>query len=90
MGERRSVTRVRVRATCYSLPLSTSEEFEARTNRWHRSVASIGFRIQWESTREVFAPSFRAEIDRIAAEALDLVRAISPQDPGLTAGIGFV
>ena len=50
--------------------LFTAEEFEAYTRRWRMNMsAHRGYREFWEgSMKETFAPSFRAEIDRIVAE----------------------
>ena len=52
----------------YERGLFTEQEFEARVGRWRQSLASPGFEQYWADQREVFAPSFRAEIDRIVAE----------------------
>ncbi len=35
---------------------------------WRVNMGSLGYREGWTGTRETFAPSFRAEIDRIVAE----------------------
>jgi len=48
--------------------LFASDEFEARSMRWRRAMAGQGFRDYWVLNSEAFAPSFRAEIDRIVAE----------------------
>ena len=52
----------------YERGLFTSEEFEARTARWRVNMLNPGYQDYWDRSREVFAPSFRAEIDRIVAE----------------------
>ena len=48
--------------------LFTPEEYEARVERWRAGVRLPAFREFWEGDRLQFAPSFRAEIDRIVAE----------------------
>jgi len=48
--------------------LFTPEEFEPRMERWRLNMAQPGYRDAWEGNRLTFAPSFRAEIDRIVAE----------------------
>ncbi len=52
----------------YERGLFTPEEFEARVLRWGRNMRNPGFCDVWQIDRETFAPSFRAEIDRIVAE----------------------
>jgi hypothetical protein len=57
----------------YERGLFTPEEFEARYARWRGLLArsdSEGalYRGFWGAARSEFAPSFRAEIDRIVAE----------------------
>ena len=52
----------------YERGLFTPEEFEARLVRWQVTMTQPGFREVWEGSREFYAPSFRAEIDRIVAE----------------------
>ena len=52
----------------YELGLFTSEEYEARVTRRRRVMSNQGQREVWASNRETFAPSFRAEIDRMVAE----------------------
>ena len=52
----------------YERGLFTPEEFEPRIERWRLNMAFPGFQEVWEATRMTFAPSFRAEIDRIVAE----------------------
>ena len=58
----------------YQRGLFTAEEFEARLERWRQSISSPAFRAYWEGQRQTFAPSFRAEIDRIVAEATNAER----------------
>ena len=49
--------------------LFTESEYVARRAMWRRRMMESGwFRTFWEGARETFAPSFRAEIDRIVAE----------------------
>ena len=48
--------------------LFTPEEYEARVQRWRINLRNPGFQERWANGRETFAPSFRAEIDRIVAE----------------------
>jgi hypothetical protein len=48
--------------------LFTAEEFQARLDRWAVGMANAGWRDVWAGARLGFAPSFRAEIDRIVAE----------------------
>ena len=48
--------------------LFTTEEYEARVVRWRVFVSQPGVREQWVGFRDGYAPSFRAEIDRIVAE----------------------
>ncbi len=52
----------------YERGLFTSDEFESRVERWRRNMSNPGFRDYWQSSRETFAPNFRAEIDQIVAE----------------------
>jgi hypothetical protein len=52
----------------YERGLFTADEFEARVERWRQSMANPGYRNYWARQREIFSPSFRAEIDRIVAE----------------------
>ena len=52
----------------YQQGLFTPEEFEARVERWRQTMSLPGYREYWEGQREIFAPSFRAEIDRIVME----------------------
>ena len=52
----------------YERGLFTAEEFEARVERWRVNMSNPGFRGYWERSRQTFAPSFRAAIDRIVAE----------------------
>ena len=52
----------------YQQGLFTPEEFEPRVERWRQTMSLPGYREYWEGQREIFAPSFRAEIDRIVAE----------------------
>jgi hypothetical protein len=53
----------------YEQGLFDSGEFRARVVRWERMMRFQGWRDAWEDERETFAPAFRAEIDRIVAEA---------------------
>ncbi len=53
----------------YEQGLFTSAEFEARLASWRRGMQNQGWRQVWAGSREQYAPSFRAEIDRIVAEA---------------------
>ena len=46
----------------------TPEEFEPRIAIWEVAMATQGARDVWALRRQTFAPSFRAEIDRIVAE----------------------
>ena len=46
----------------------TEEEFLARTQFWPDRMRTRGYRSYWDALRQTFAPSFRAEIDRIVAE----------------------
>jgi len=53
----------------YEHGLFSAEEFEARRDRWRRSLENFPRqRRHWATERTGYAPSFRAEIDRIAAE----------------------
>ncbi len=52
----------------YERGLFTPEEFEPRIETWRLNMGSPGYREVWAGRRETFAPSFRAEIDRIVAE----------------------
>ena len=52
----------------YERGLFTEDEFQGRLTTWRFSMAGPGYRDVWMRTRERFAPSFRAEIDRIVAE----------------------
>jgi len=52
----------------YERGLFTPEEFQGRVERWRLSLDERGYRQYWASQRNVFSPSFRAEIDRIVAE----------------------
>ena len=55
----------------YERGLFTEEEFEARRQFWRLRLAGEGgefFREAWANAGNNFAPSFRAEIDRIVAE----------------------
>jgi hypothetical protein len=52
----------------YQRGLFTPDEFQARTVRWQRAMRLQGYRDYWVANRDAFAPSFRAEIDRIVAE----------------------
>ena len=52
----------------YERGLFIPEEFEARVVRWRLNMRNPGYRDVWETNRETFAPSFRAEIDRIVAD----------------------
>jgi hypothetical protein len=49
----------------YEQGLFTTEEFEARSGRWRIEMRARGYRDVWAGNRELFAPGFRAEIDRI-------------------------
>ena len=51
----------------YERGLFTAPEFETRSLAW-QAVRSPAFLEVWDSRRELFAHSFRAEIDRIVAE----------------------
>ena len=48
--------------------LFTQDEFEARVARWRGLMLFPSARDFWANQRDSFAPSFRAEIDRIVAE----------------------
>ncbi len=52
--------------------LFTEDEFEVRRETWRYMMGDdfVGppFRNTWDSIRELFAQSFRAEIDRIVGE----------------------
>jgi hypothetical protein len=48
--------------------LYTEEEFVPRTQVWRDMIVSPGYLEAWAIYRNRFAPSFRAEIDRIVAE----------------------
>jgi hypothetical protein len=52
----------------YERGLFTSEEFQARVTNWRGAMNNWVFREVWTNWRETYAPSFRAEIDRIVAE----------------------
>jgi len=53
----------------YERGLFTAAEFEARRDRWRRSLENFPRqRRLWTTERSGYAPSFRAEIDRIVAE----------------------
>jgi len=52
----------------YEQGLYTQDEFAPRLIRIARNMAAPMYRQAWESQRETFSPSFRAEIDRIVAE----------------------
>ena len=52
----------------YESGLFTAEEFEARRVRWRANMALTPWAGLWPTIREQFAPSFRAEVDRIAGE----------------------
>ena len=52
----------------YERGLFTPEEYEARVARWRQSMSGPGFLDYWQGQRHTFAPSFRAEIDRIVPE----------------------
>ena len=52
----------------WRLDLFTEDEFQGRLTTWRFSMASPGYRDVWMRTRERFAPSFRAEIDRIVPD----------------------
>jgi hypothetical protein len=52
----------------YERGLFTAEEFEARRVRWRANMALTPWAELWPTIREQFAPSFRAEVDRIAGE----------------------
>ncbi len=52
----------------YERGLFTPGEYEARVERWRQSMGNPGYQRYWEGQRQTFAPSFRAEIDRIVAE----------------------
>jgi hypothetical protein len=52
----------------FSQGLFTAEDFQARVNRWSALLGTEFARSFWDRNRESFAPSFRAEIDRIVAE----------------------
>ena len=52
----------------YERGLFTEEEFLARTQFWRDRMRTRGYRSYWDALRQTFAPSFRAEIDRIVAE----------------------
>ncbi len=52
----------------YEKGLFTPDEFEARLSTWRRVMGFQGTLEVWANEREAFAPSFRAEIDRIVAE----------------------
>ena len=52
----------------YERSLFTPDEFGARLFTWRRVMGQQGARDIWVNEREAFAPSFRAEIDRIVAE----------------------
>lgn len=43
------------------------DEFEPRMNRWHEMMRNKLVRDSWQSTRMNYAPSFRAEVDRIVS-----------------------
>ena len=44
------------------------EDFEPRIQPWRSALGTVGFREVWAQVRMSYAPSFRAEIDRIVAE----------------------
>ena len=49
--------------------LFNTEDFEARTARFQTNFTRFqGWRDVWAANRDYFAPSFRAEIDRIVSE----------------------
>ncbi len=56
----------------YERGLFTEDELEARRNRWRGAMtgaaSGAAYRAWWQIIRGSFAPSFRAEIDRIVAE----------------------
>jgi hypothetical protein len=52
----------------YERGLFSSEEYEGRRESWRGMVGNPNNREVWSQYRERFAPSFRAEIDRIVAE----------------------
>ena len=52
----------------YERGLFTEEEYLARTVRWRVNMARPGWRDVWANQGETYAPSFRAEIDRIVAQ----------------------
>ena len=53
----------------YREGLFSDSEFEVRLDRWRVGMATKGWQELWTSVRLAFAPDFRAEIDRIVAEA---------------------
>ena len=52
----------------YERGLFGADEFLPRVERWRGGLSRPYFRDRWASQRLTFAPSFRAEIDRIVAE----------------------
>jgi len=52
----------------YEQGLFDAEEFEPRMMRWRSQMESEAARVQWATTREWYAPGFRAVVDRIVAE----------------------
>ena len=52
----------------YERGLFSADEFESRLVRWQNLMVHPGMRDIWDSSRETFSASFRAEIDRIVAE----------------------
>ena len=53
----------------YERGLFAGEDFEPRIQRWRSAMAGVGFREVWADVREGYSSTFRAEIDRIVAEA---------------------
>jgi hypothetical protein len=52
----------------YERGLFTPEVFEPRVERWRVNMSNPGFRGYRERSRQTYAPSLRAEIDRIVSE----------------------
>jgi hypothetical protein len=51
----------------YEQGLFTAEEFEPRKAIWRIFLSNQGSREVWQSRRETYAPSFRAQLDSIVA-----------------------
>ena len=59
----------------YQRGLFDAAEFEPRMVRWRSQMQSPAARVQWKSTRDWYAPGFRARVD-------ELVSTIEQNTPG--------